>query len=107
MVRIKFSDLVKQTMTPKSIVRSRRAVNKELAAMELPKKAPAQNACAKGTGTAFPICPRDASSTGRKAHSYPATEIAESLQATRQQERAPYIPPAAQYRPRPVSLVHL
>jgi hypothetical protein len=39
MAGIKFGDLVKQTMTPKSIVRSRKAATEELAAMELPKKA--------------------------------------------------------------------
>jgi len=35
MARIKFSELAKQTMTPESIARSRKAANKEIAAMEL------------------------------------------------------------------------
>ncbi|HXN26023.1 MAG TPA: helix-turn-helix transcriptional regulator [Candidatus Acidoferrales bacterium] len=35
MARIKFSELTKQTMTPKSIARSRKAAMKEIAAMEL------------------------------------------------------------------------
>ena len=35
MVRIKFSELAKQTMTPESIARSRKAAIKEIAAMEL------------------------------------------------------------------------
>ncbi len=35
MARIKFSELTKQTMAPKSISRSRKAAMKEIAAMEL------------------------------------------------------------------------
>jgi transcriptional regulator with XRE-family HTH domain len=35
MARIKFSELAKQTMTPESIARSRKAAIKEIAAMEL------------------------------------------------------------------------
>jgi transcriptional regulator with XRE-family HTH domain len=35
MARIKFSELTKQTMTPESIARSRKAAMKEIAAMEL------------------------------------------------------------------------
>jgi transcriptional regulator with XRE-family HTH domain len=35
MVRMKFSELAKQTMTPESIARSRKAAIKEIAAMEL------------------------------------------------------------------------
>jgi DNA-binding transcriptional regulator YiaG len=35
MARIKFSELAKQTMTPESLARSRKAAIKEIAAMEL------------------------------------------------------------------------
>ncbi|MGA8144280.1 MAG: helix-turn-helix transcriptional regulator [Candidatus Acidiferrales bacterium] len=35
MARIKFSELAKQTMTPESVVRSRKAAIEEIAAMEL------------------------------------------------------------------------
>ena len=35
MARIKFNELAKQTMTPESIARSRKAAIKEIAAMEL------------------------------------------------------------------------
>jgi predicted transcriptional regulator len=35
MARIKFSELAKQTMTPESIARSRKAAIQEIAAMEL------------------------------------------------------------------------
>jgi hypothetical protein len=39
MVRIKFSELAKQTMTPKSIARSRKTAINQIAEMELSKKA--------------------------------------------------------------------